>query len=79
VIEERQRRLTSDMVEIFSCIKDWKLADSHMHHNVEKDTKEIENIHESMILEDASQKSWMSVWIVTYLFSVLWSVDYNKL
>jgi hypothetical protein len=67
------------MVEIFSCIKDWKLADSHMQHNVEKDTKEIENIHESMILEDASQKSWMSVWIVTYLFSVLWSVDYNKL
>jgi hypothetical protein len=41
-------------VEILSCIKDWKLADSHMQHNVEKDTKEMEVIHESMILEDAA-------------------------
>jgi hypothetical protein len=32
--------------------KDWELADSHMQHNVEKDTKEMELIHESMILED---------------------------
>jgi hypothetical protein len=54
VIEERRRRLTSDMVEILSCIKDWELADSHMQHNVEKDTKEMELIHESMILEDAA-------------------------
>lgn len=54
VIEERRHRLTSDMVEILSCIKDWKLADSHMQHNVEKDTKEMELIHESMILEDAT-------------------------
>ena len=52
VIEERRRRLTSDMVEILSCIKDWELANSHMQHNVEKDTKEMELIHESMILED---------------------------
>jgi hypothetical protein len=41
VIEERRCWLTSDMVEIFSCIKDWELADSHMQHNVEKDTKEM--------------------------------------
>jgi hypothetical protein len=42
------------MVEILSCIKDWELANSHMQHNVEKDTKEMELIHESMILEDAA-------------------------
>jgi hypothetical protein len=54
VIEEHRRRLTSDMVEILSCIKDWELADSHMQHNVEKDTKEMELIHASMILEDAT-------------------------
>ena len=28
VVEERRRRLTSDMVEILSCIMDWELADS---------------------------------------------------
>lgn len=54
VIEERRRRLTSDMVEILSCIKDWELADLHMQHNLEKDTKELEAIHESMVLEDSS-------------------------
>jgi hypothetical protein len=52
VTEERSHRLTSDMVEILSCIKDWELADSHMQHNVENDTKEMEVIHESMILKD---------------------------
>jgi hypothetical protein len=35
VIEERRRRLTSDMVEVLSCIKDGELADSHMQHNLE--------------------------------------------
>jgi hypothetical protein len=54
VIEERRRRLTSDVVEILSCIKDWEIADSHMQHNVEKDTKEMEVIHESMILKDVA-------------------------
>jgi hypothetical protein len=27
VLEERRRRLTTDMVEVLSCIKDWELAD----------------------------------------------------
>jgi len=36
VLEERRRRLTLDMVEVLSCIKDWKLADLHKQHTVEK-------------------------------------------
>jgi hypothetical protein len=32
VIEEH--RLTPNMVEILSCIKDWELADAHIQHNV---------------------------------------------
>jgi hypothetical protein len=48
VIEERRRQLTSDMVEVLSCIKDWELADSHIQHNLERDTTVIESILESI-------------------------------
>jgi hypothetical protein len=41
VLEERRRRLTTDMVEVLSCIKDWELADLHKQHEVEKETKEL--------------------------------------
>jgi hypothetical protein len=52
VIEERRRRLTCDMVEILSCIKDWELADSHMQHCVDKETKEFEDELENMNLDE---------------------------
>ena len=52
MIEERRCQLTSDMVEICSCIKDQELANPHMQHNVETDTKDTEIIHESMDLAD---------------------------
>ncbi|KAJ1259047.1 hypothetical protein BS78_10G123300 [Paspalum vaginatum] len=52
VIEECRRQLTSDMVEVLSCIKDWELADLHMQHDVEEDTKEMEAIFESMTIEE---------------------------
>jgi hypothetical protein len=29
VLEERQQRLTTNMVDVLSCIKNWKLADQH--------------------------------------------------
>jgi hypothetical protein len=48
-----------------------------MQHNVEKDTKEMEIIHESMVLEDESQKSRMSVWTLDCNFfveCVVWTV-----
>jgi hypothetical protein len=44
VIEERRQRLTSDMVEVLSCIKDCELADSHLQHNLERDTTYIESV-----------------------------------
>jgi hypothetical protein len=52
VIEERRRRLTSEMVEVLSCLKDWELADGHLQHNVEKETKELELAFDNMYLDD---------------------------
>lgn len=52
VIEERRRRLAPDMVEILSCIKDWELADAHLQHSVEEDTKELEDEHDNLWLDD---------------------------
>jgi hypothetical protein len=40
------------MVEILSCIKDWELADSHMQHCVDKETKEFEDELENMNLDE---------------------------
>jgi hypothetical protein len=39
------------MVEVISCIKDWKLADKHMQNTVENDTKELEATYENMYLD----------------------------
>jgi hypothetical protein len=52
VIEERRRRLTSEMVEVLSCLKDWELADAHLQHNVEKETKELELAFDNMYLDE---------------------------
>ncbi|WVZ49326.1 hypothetical protein U9M48_000695 [Paspalum notatum var. saurae] len=51
VIEERRRRLTLDMVEVLSCIKDWEFADTHLQHSVEEETQELEEVHENMYLD----------------------------
>jgi hypothetical protein len=40
------------MVEVLSCIKDWKLADLHKQHGVAKDTMELEVAFEAMYLDD---------------------------
>ncbi|WVZ96364.1 hypothetical protein U9M48_042015 [Paspalum notatum var. saurae] len=57
VLEERRRRLTPDMVEVLSCIKDWELANLHKQHTVEKETKELEVAFEAMHLNDAEETS----------------------
>jgi hypothetical protein len=57
VIEERRRRLAPDMVEILSCIKDWELADAHLQHSVEEDTKELEDEHDNLWLDDPATLS----------------------
>ncbi|WVZ49500.1 hypothetical protein U9M48_000856 [Paspalum notatum var. saurae] len=51
VIEECRHRLTLDMVEVLSCIKDWELADTHLQHSVEEETQELEEVHENMYLD----------------------------
>jgi hypothetical protein len=57
VLEERRRRLTTDMVEVLSCIKDWELADQHKQHTVEKETKDLEVVFEAMYLDDEHELS----------------------
>jgi hypothetical protein len=57
VLEERQRRLTIDMVEVLSCIKDWELADQHKQYTVEKETKDIEATFKAMYLDDEQRVS----------------------
>ncbi|WVZ66996.1 hypothetical protein U9M48_016143 [Paspalum notatum var. saurae] len=51
VIEERRRRLTHDMVEVLSCIKDWELTDANLQHSVEEETNKLEEVHENMYLD----------------------------
>jgi hypothetical protein len=57
VLKERRRRLTTDMVEVLSCIKDWELADQHKQHTVEKETKDLEAAFEAMYLDDEHKLS----------------------
>jgi hypothetical protein len=51
VLEERRRRLTTDMVEVLSCIKDWELVDKHMQNTIEKEIKELESTFENMYVD----------------------------
>jgi hypothetical protein len=60
VLEERRRRLTTNMVEVLSCIKDWELADQHKQHTVEKDTKDLKATFEDMYLDDEQRVSPVS-------------------
>jgi hypothetical protein len=57
VLEERRQRLTTDMVEVLSCIKDWELVDQHKQHTVDKETKELEATFEDMYLDDEQRVS----------------------
>jgi hypothetical protein len=50
VIEERRRRLTSDMVEILSCLKDWELGAARAQHNLVD--YEVENAFENLYLDE---------------------------
>ena len=49
IIEERRRRLKSEMVEMLTCIKDWEAAEARQQHNVED--KELEEAFEELYLD----------------------------
>jgi hypothetical protein len=51
VLEEQRQRLTTDMVEVLSCIKDWELVDKHMQNTIEKEIKELESTFENMYVD----------------------------
>ena len=49
IIEERRRRLSPEMVEMLSCIKDWEAGESRAQHAVED--KELEESFDEMYLD----------------------------
>lgn len=49
IIEERQRRLRPNMVEMLACIKDWEAAEARMQHIVED--KVLEEVFEDLYLD----------------------------
>jgi hypothetical protein len=84
VIEERRRSLTSDMVEMISCLKDWELGAARQQHEVENE-EVLSAFQELFIDEDQAigggvqwdWEWWWSgglpkwEWIVVVLFSFL--------
>ena len=50
IIEERRRRLTSEMVEMLTCIKDWEEGNARTQHTVEN--KELEDSFSDLYLDD---------------------------
>jgi hypothetical protein len=49
IIEERHRRLSSEMVEILTCTKDWEAAEARLQEQV--DDKELEASFEDLFLD----------------------------
>jgi hypothetical protein len=49
IIEERRRRLTPDMVEMLTLVKDWEQADARLQHDIED--PELEDSFENLYLD----------------------------
>jgi hypothetical protein len=49
IIEKRRRKLSPDMVEMLTCIKDWEAAEARLQHAV--DDKELEEAFEGLYLD----------------------------
>jgi hypothetical protein len=49
IIEERRRRLTPDMVEMLTLVKDWEQADARLQHDIED--PELEDAFENLYLD----------------------------
>jgi hypothetical protein len=52
IIEERQRRLGPEMVEMLALAKDWELGDARLQHDTED--QELEDSFENLYLDDES-------------------------
>jgi hypothetical protein len=50
LIEERRRSLTSEMVEILTCLKDWQLGESREQHNIANN--DLEEHYKNMYLDE---------------------------
>jgi hypothetical protein len=53
IIEERQRRLLPEHVEMLCCIKDWELGDKRLQHDAEN--KELEESFEKLYLDEPGE------------------------
>ena len=49
IIKERRRKLKLEMVEMLTCIKDWKATEARLQHMVED--KELEEAFEELYLD----------------------------
>lgn len=62
VIEERHRRLGSDMVEMLSLLKEWKAADARLQHTIE-------------VLMIKSYLGPLKIFILNEYLSLVWLCD----
>jgi len=55
VIEERRRSLTSDMVEMLSCLKDWELGAARQQHDLEN--QELLSAFEDLYIDEEQEQT----------------------
>jgi len=55
VIEERRRSLTSDMVEMLSCLKDWELGAARQQHDLEN--QELLSAFEDLYINEEQEQT----------------------
>ena len=56
VLEDRRGRLTSDMVEILTCLKDWYQAEDRSQHTVEAHHLQLESSFKDQYLDDNGEE-----------------------
>jgi len=55
VIEERRRSLTSDMLEMLSCLKDWELGAARQQHDLEN--QELLSAFEDLYIDEEQEQT----------------------
>lgn len=51
VLEERRRRLTPEMVEILTCLKDWQLGEDRAQHSIETYQEDFEKQYKNLYID----------------------------
>ena len=56
ILDERRSRLTSEMVEVLICLKDWELADKRIQHSAHNE--DLANEFDNLYVVDEEDDSW---------------------